>query len=165
MPIDPSLLRTPAVLDAIRGIDGVVTLAAITALTVLVAILIIVARRRATQVTRLPGLKEVTAWQRAASARPVGADTLDDVRIIAQRSAQSSTTEAGSLKVESVAAALQASEDTTALRLVDLRAELHERIDAIQRRLLTTASVGLLLGIVLGLLLASEPSSGAILPG
>jgi hypothetical protein len=37
--------------------------------------------------------------------------------------------------------------------LVELRAELHERIDAVQRRILTAVVIGVLLGMVLGLLL------------
>jgi hypothetical protein len=37
--------------------------------------------------------------------------------------------------------------------LVDLRAELHGRIDTVQRRMVTAIAIGVLLGMVLGLLL------------
>jgi hypothetical protein len=103
----------------------------------------LVSRWRAARITRFPGLREVNAWGRAATATAVGAgiDTLDEVRVLPRSTAP--TADAPAVLASTMESA----------SLVELRAELHERIDRVQRRILTAVVIGVLLGMVLGLLL------------
>jgi high-affinity Fe2+/Pb2+ permease len=130
-------------LDAVRGIDGSVAAAAIAAICLSLVVLMLVSRWRAARITSFPGLREVNAWGRAATATAVGAgiDTLDEVRVLSRSTASAA-------HAPTVFASTM--ESTS---LVELRAELHERIDAVQRRILTAVVIGVLLGMVLGLLL------------
>lgn len=155
-------------LDAVRGIDGSVAAAAIAAICLSLVVLMLVSRWRAARITRFPGLREVNAWGLAATATAVGAgiDTLDEVRVLSRSTASAAhaPTVFASAAGDPVAAVpeptgtpvsagVPAASAAGSASLVELRAELHERIDAVQRRILTAVVIGVLLGMVLGLLL------------
>jgi len=130
-------------LDAVRGIDGSLAATAIAAICLSLVVLMLLARWRAARITSFPGLREVNALGRAATATAIGTGVaaLDEVRVLPRSTAPTADAPAVLASVAGPAS------------LVELRAELHERIDTVQRRILTAVVIGVLLGMVLGLLL------------
>ena len=144
----------PALLAAIRGIDGSRAATAVGVACLALASLILLARWRAARRTSFPGLREVNAWRSAATARAVGVDTLDEVRVVAGPPKNPSTGSSGTTLARTMPdAGSHALGSSAPIGLVDLRAELHGRIDTVQRRMVTAIAIGVLLGMVLGLLL------------